>query len=164
MRSILCHEGSSHLSPVPTYDFKKKNLNRNSGCRNKSSQCSHIGSTIVKRKIRPHLDLLSIPQSGGKHVKTFRLVLLLKNQNAPTVVVAGVVSHIQRIGQTRYLVNSIFDSDANSVLLRALYAQNHVFEIVHQESAKVYLHMYNGNPQQNPLCASHISPVPTYDF
>ena len=31
------------------------------------------------------------------------------------------------------------------------YPQNPVFEIVH-ESVKVYLHMYNGNVQQNPLC------------
>ena len=31
-----------------------------------------------------------------------------------------------------------------------LYAQNPVFEIVHEESVKVYhLHMYNGNIQQN---------------
>ena len=27
-----------------------------------------------------------------------------------------------------------------------------MFEIVHDESVKVYLHMYNGNVQQNPLC------------
>ena len=27
-----------------------------------------------------------------------------------------------------------------------------VFGIVHDESVKVYLHMYNGNVQQNPLC------------
>ena len=33
-----------------------------------------------------------------------------------------------------------------------LYAQNPVFEIVHDESVKVYKHMYNGNVQQNPLC------------
>ena len=33
-----------------------------------------------------------------------------------------------------------------------LYPQNPVFEIVHDESVKVYLHMYNGNVQQNPLC------------
>ena len=26
-----------------------------------------------------------------------------------------------------------------------------MFEIVHDESVKVYLHMYNGNVQQNPL-------------
>ena len=87
---------------------------------------------------------------------------------------------------------TMFDLDANSVLLRAhlctaidfmcrnpvfeivqesvkvyttgmvyllhtfvqqLYAQNPVFEIVHAESVKkVYLHMHNGNVQQNPLC------------
>ena len=33
-----------------------------------------------------------------------------------------------------------------------LYAQNPGFEIVREESVKVYLHMYNGNVQQNPLC------------
>ena len=85
--------------------------------------------------------------------------------------------------------STIFDSDANSVLLRAhlctavdsmsrkpfvrflsrrkfstptstllyssiirLYPQNPVFKIVHDESVKVYLPMYNGNVQQNPLC------------
>ena len=32
------------------------------------------------------------------------------------------------------------------------YAQNPVFEVVYDESVKVYLHMYNGNVQQNPLC------------
>ena len=36
--------------------------------------------------------------------------------------------------------------------MNRLYAQNHVFDIVHDESVKVYLHMYNGNVQQNPLC------------
>ena len=34
-----------------------------------------------------------------------------------------------------------------------LYAKNPVFEIVHEESVKVYhLHMYNGNIKQNSLC------------
>ena len=52
---------------------------------------------------------------------------------------------------------TIFYHDANSVLLLAhlctavlinrLYAQDPVFEIVHKESVKVYLHMYNGNVQ-----------------
>ena len=36
--------------------------------------------------------------------------------------------------------------------INRLYAQNPVFEIVHDESVKVCLHMYNGNIQQNPLC------------
>ena len=30
------------------------------------------------------------------------------------------------------------------------YAQNLAFEIVQQQSVKVYRHMYNGNVQQNP--------------
>ena len=33
-----------------------------------------------------------------------------------------------------------------------LYPQNPVFKIVHDQSVKVYLTMYNGNVQQNPLC------------
>ena len=36
--------------------------------------------------------------------------------------------------------------------INTLYGQNPVFEIVHDESVKVYPHMYNGNVQQNPLC------------
>ena len=36
--------------------------------------------------------------------------------------------------------------------INTLYAQNPVFEIVHDESVKVYPHMYNGNVQQYPLC------------
>ena len=43
-----------------------------------------------------------------------------------------------------------------------LYPQNPVFEIVHDESVKVYLHMYNGNVQQNPLCVE--SCVTMYSF
>ena len=58
---------------------------------------------------------------------------------------------------------TIFYRNASSVFLLAhlslyssiinrLYAQNPVFEIVHDESVKVYPHMYNRNVQQNPLC------------
>ena len=36
--------------------------------------------------------------------------------------------------------------------VQQLYAQIPVFEIVDDESVKVYLHMYNKNVQQNPLC------------
>ena len=43
-----------------------------------------------------------------------------------------------------------------------LYPQNSVFEIVHDEGMKVYLHMYNGNVQQNPLCVE--SCVTMYSF
>ena len=36
--------------------------------------------------------------------------------------------------------------------INRLYAKNPVFEIVHEESVKVYhLHMYNGNIQQNSM-------------
>ena len=55
-----------------------------------------------------------------------------------------------------------FYRDANSVptsthffysSINRLYAQNPVFEIVREESVKVYLHMHNGNVQHNPPCA-----------
>ena len=42
-----------------------------------------------------------------------------------------------------------------------LYAQNPVFEIVHDEGVKVYLYIYNGNVQQNPLC---VEPCVTEEF
>ena len=56
-----------------------------------------------------------------------------------------------------------FYRDANSVpvptstpffysSINRLYAQNPVFEIIREESVKVYLHMHNGNVQQNPPC------------
>ena len=35
---------------------------------------------------------------------------------------------------------------------QTLCTENPVFEIVRDESVKVYLHMYDGNVQQNPLC------------
>ena len=36
--------------------------------------------------------------------------------------------------------------------MNRFYAQKPVLEIVNDESVKVFLHMYNGNVQQNPLC------------
>ena len=55
---------------------------------------------------------------------------------------------------------TIFHRDGNLVLLLAHLrtavlsgsAQNPVFEIVLEEGVKVYLHMHNGNVQQNPIC------------
>ena len=52
---------------------------------------------------------------------------------------------------------TIFYRDANSVLLLAhlCNAQNPVFDIVREESVKIYLHMhilYNMNVQQDPIC------------
>ena len=46
--------------------------------------------------------------------------------------------------------------------INTLYVQNPVFEIAHDESVKVYPHMYNGNVQQNPLCVeSSVQPTCT---
>ena len=46
------------------------------------------------------------------------------------------------------LYTHFFYSSINS----RLYAQNPMFEIAREESVKVYLHMHNGNVQQNPPC------------
>ena len=54
---------------------------------------------------------------------------------------------------------------SNTLLHRSIirfYPQNPVFEIVHDESVKVYLHTYNGNVQQNPLYTE--SCVTMYSF
>ena len=45
--------------------------------------------------------------------------------------------------------------------INRLYAQNPVFEIVREESVKVYLQMHNRNVQQNPLC---VEPCVTKKF
>ena len=55
---------------------------------------------------------------------------------------------------------TILYRDANSVhtstpfygIINRLYAQNPGFDIVREESVKVYLHIHNGNVQQNPPC------------
>ena len=43
----------------------------------------------------------------------------------------------------------------STALYSILYAQNPVFEIIHDESVKAYLRMYNGNVQRNPLCVEY---------
>ena len=48
---------------------------------------------------------------------------------------------------------TIFYRDAKKKNNSRLYAQNPAFVNVHKESVKVYPHMYNGNVQQDPLCA-----------
>ena len=45
--------------------------------------------------------------------------------------------------------------------INRLCAQNPVFAIVREESVRVYLHMHNGNVQQNPLC---VEPCVTNGF
>ena len=55
----------------------------------------------------------------------------------------------------RFLSRCKFSTPTSTSLysdINTLYAQNPVFGIVHDESVKVYPHMYDGNVQQNPLC------------
>ena len=53
--------------------------------------------------------------------------------------------------QIQYFYKYYYSTPLYSCINR-LYVQNPVFEIVREESVKVYLHMYNGNVQQNTLC------------
>ena len=42
---------------------------------------AHLSLVVFEEKYRTHLDLLSIPQSGGRNVKTFRSAQRLQIQN-----------------------------------------------------------------------------------
>ena len=48
--------------------------------------------------------------------------------------------------------NSVPNSTPFDSSINRLYAQSPGFESVREESVKVYLHMHNGNVEQNPLC------------
>ena len=56
-------------------------------------------------------------------------------------------SSIDRLYDVLLIYTPLYSSSINR-----LYAQNPVFEIVYGERVIVYLHMYSGNVQQNPLC------------
>ena len=78
-------------------------------------------------------------------------------------------SHLSPVLAYDFLLRCKFSTPTSTPLYSSIdrfYAQNPVFEIVREESVKVYLHMYNGNLQQNPLCMEtrvtkefHISPL-----
>ena len=54
-----------------------------------------------------------------------------------------------------FLSRSKFSTPTSTPLyssINRLYTQNPAFVIIHDENVKVYLHVYNGNVQQNPLC------------
>ena len=64
-------------------------------------------------------------------------------------------SHLPPVLACDFLSRCKFSTPTSTPLYSSigrLYAQNPVFEIVREESVKVYLDMYNGNVQQNPLC------------
>ena len=60
-------------------------------------------------------------------------------------------SHLAPVLASDLLSRCNFSTPTTSTLLYSsiirLYPQNPVFEIVNDESVKVYLHMYNGNVQ-----------------
>ena len=65
---------------------------------------------------------------------------------------AGIVLTSQRVRRLRGTLSYRGDRSTLSYSsIIKLYPLNPVFEIVHDESVKVYLHMYNANVQQNPL-------------
>ena len=123
------------------------------------------------------------------HDKSVKDYLPMYNGNVQQNPLCVESCVIKKFSMSLLFSSTIFDPDANSVLLRAhfcpaadsmrrnplynflsrckfstptstllyssinrLYPQNPVFKIVHDESVKVYLPMYNGNVQQNPLC------------
>ena len=64
-------------------------------------------------------------------------------------------SHLSPVLACFFLSRCKFSTPTSTSLysdINTLYAQNPVFEIVHDESVKVYPHMYNENVQQDPLC------------
>ena len=64
-------------------------------------------------------------------------------------------SHLSPVLAYDFLSRCKFSTPTSTPLYGSiirLYAQNPVFETVHDESVKVYPHIYNGNVQQNPLC------------
>ena len=66
-----------------------------------------------------------------------------------------IVGRVIPLSPTIFLSPCKFSTRTRKSLYNSrLYAQNPVFEIVHQESVKVYLHMYKKNVQQNSLCAA----------
>ena len=67
----------------------------------------------------------------------------------------AAVDSMRRKPFVRFLSICKFSTPTSTLLVSSiirLYPQNPVFKNVHDESVKVYLHMYNGNVQQNPLC------------
>ena len=63
-------------------------------------------------------------------------------------------SHLSPVLDYDFLSRCKFSTPTSTLLyssINRLYAQNPVFEIVREESVKVYLHIHNGNVQQNPI-------------
>ena len=65
------------------------------------------------------------------------------------------LSHLSPVLAYNLLSRCKFSTPSSTPLyssINRLYTQNPVFAIVYDESVKVYLHMYNENVKQNPLC------------
>ena len=69
---------------------------------------------------------------------------LFKTPSVP----GSTITHISPVLAYNFLSGCKFSTLTSTLLhssINRLYAQNLAFEVVHRESAKVYLHMYNGN-------------------
>ena len=75
-------------------------------------------------------------------------------------------SHLSPVLAYDYLSRCKFSTPTSTPLyssINKLYAQNPVFEIVREESVKVYLHVHNGNVHQNPICVeSCVTKTPVF--
>ena len=67
----------------------------------------------------------------------------------------------------RFFITMLFTPTINSTplynIMSKLYSQNPVFELVREESVKVYLHMYNGNVQQKLQCIESCVSNPVFE-
>ena len=176
MRSILS------LSPVLAYDFL--------------SRCKFSTPTNTSTPFYSSINRLYAQNPGFEIVReeSVKVYLHMHNGNVQQNPLCVEPCVTNGFSSSPRLSPTMFDPDANSVLLRAhlctgvdfmcrkacvrncsrelkglyngnvllthhsssiinrLYAQNPVLEVAHGESVIVYLHMYSGNIQQNPLC------------
>ena len=104
------------------------------------------------------------PQCVESYVTNAVLEILLESVKVCTTGMSSRIPYAQhpitknlhispRFSPTIFLSRCKFSTPTSTP---RLYAQNPVFEIDREESVKVYVHMYNGNVQQNPPSHVHL--------
>ena len=94
------------------------------------------------------------------HLQSMKVYLHMSNGNVQRNLLCAAFchqesSHLAPLLAYDFLSRCKFSTPTSTLLYSSiirLYPQNPVFKIVHDKSVKVYLPMYNGNVQQNPLC------------
>ena len=90
------------------------------------------------------------------HRQGMKVYLHMSNGNVQHKSILSLRIFTSRPGsRLHFFLRCKFSTPTGTLLYSSiirLYPQNSVFGIVHDESVKVYLHMYNRNVQQNPLC------------